>query len=215
MIYGDSLFAAGVVSAGAAVELIRGLGLAHAVKNLGYLCLRRGLKSALDDGEVLLKLVAVRLVNFKILVAGELRHSHVVFYGRAVEFFHYRTAYAAAGAGGHLDKAVMYLAVFNVLECRHAVFNAVNRHVGVFRVVLRHGFEYAAGRREEARAAVIVRVRLTGKLNARRLEPACQLVECQNGVNYAFVVLRLVFFRNAGTDENSLAFGYLRFISLQ
>ena len=44
----------------------------------------------------------------------------------------------------------------------------------------------------------------TGKLNTRRLEPACQLVECQNGVNYAFVVLRLVFFRNAGTDENSL-----------
>ena len=39
VIYGDSLFAAGVVSAGAAVELIRGLSLAHAVKNLGYLCL--------------------------------------------------------------------------------------------------------------------------------------------------------------------------------
>ena len=98
----------------------------------------------------------------------------------------------------------MYLVVFNVLERRHAVLNAVDCHVGVFRVVLRHCFEYAAGRREEARAAVLVRVCLACKLDARRLEPACQLVECQNGVNYAFVVLRLIFFCNAGTDENSL-----------
>ena len=98
----------------------------------------------------------------------------------------------------------MYFAVFNVLECRHAVFNAVNRHVGIFRVVLRHGLEYAAGRREEARAAVLVRVRLAGKLNACRLEPTCQLVKSQNRVNYALVVLRLILFGNAGADKNGL-----------
>ena len=98
----------------------------------------------------------------------------------------------------------MYLAVLNILERGYAVLDAVYCHIGVFRIILRHGLEYAAGRREKARAAVLVGVCLAVKLNARRFKPACQLVKGQNRVNYALVVLRLILFGNAGADKNGL-----------
>ena len=47
------------------------------------------------------------------------------------------------------------LAAFDIPQRRHAVLRTVYRHIGVVRIVQRHGFQYSAGRREEARTAVL------------------------------------------------------------
>src|SRR5699024_7796963 len=67
--------------------------------------------------------------------------------------------------------------------------------------------EYSAGGGEEPRAAVLVVIHFGRKGNFCLFKPVCQLLEGQNGVYDAGVVIRLVLFCDAGTYKYRLGVG--------
>ena len=83
---GDRLFAAGIVAAGAAVQLVCRLYLAHLTQRLGYLGLGRVGQPLRDYLKLLMKSGAIRLLDFKILLSGIARDGSIVTHRRAVDF---------------------------------------------------------------------------------------------------------------------------------
>ena len=128
-----------------------------------------------------------------------------------MEFLHDRAADATADARGHFYKAAMYLAAFNVVQRRDTVFDTVNGEVCIAGHVALHGFEYAARRGEDARAAVVVRVHNVLRLNAGALQPAGKLLKGQHGIHRAAALFGFILFGDAWTDKNGLAAGVLSF----
>ena len=124
---------------------------------------------------------------------------------------HYRAAYAASDTSRHLNEALMNISAFNIPESGNAVFNAVNGHIGVVRILCRHRFEYSARGREQSCAAVFIGILLLFKLNMLLIEPSSQLIKCQYGIDYSFIKLSFVLFCHAGPDKDGLCVGITPF----
>ena len=120
-------------------------------------------------------------------------------------FLHDRATDAGADARGHFDEAVVHLAAFNVLQRGDAVLHAVQRHIAVAGRVLLHGLENAAGRREEARAALFAGHTVLTDRNVLFSQPLGKLLERKHRVHDVLVLLRLVLLGHAGADEHRLA----------
>ena len=118
--------------------------------------------------------------------------------------FHNRSADAASDTRRHLDKALVYLSVFNILESGDTVLNAVKCHIGISGCVLCHRLEDSSGRGEETCAAFGRVVKLLIKRDMLSLEPVGKLFKGKHSVNRTLVIFCLVLLCNAGTDEYRL-----------
>ena len=123
-------------------------------------------------------------------------------------FFHYGTAYATSAARRHLDKTIFNLSVFNVAERRYAVFDTVDRQICILVGLPRHCFQNSARRREKSRAAFFDVIHIRRQRNMRFFQPFGQFLESKNGVGVSFVIVRLVFFRNARPDKHDFCAGH-------
>ena len=159
---------------------------------------------AIDGREEVLHQRNVWLVNVKVPSAGVCRHRHVALDGIATVLLHHGATDATARAGGHLDKALVNLALRDVLECGDAVLHAVKRHVRVLGRVLRHGLEDSARGGEEPRTALVIGNDLALELDALLLEPIRQLLKGQDGIHCLTVLLALILLCDARTDKHRL-----------
>ena len=121
-----------------------------------------------------------------------------------MEFFHNRAADTAADARRHFDKATVHAASFNVTQSGDTILRSVDSHVCVTRILGVHCFENAAGGREKSCTAVFIVIHFRLQFNILRLEPICQLVKGQNGINNALVILSFILLGNARSDKYSL-----------
>ena len=115
LINGYSLFPAGVIAAGAAVQLLAGLEFAHLPQNIPDLGFA-GHHGFLFDGlKALAQLPAFRLLDLKILVAGIPGHCQIVLQRAVTVLLHHRAPGTAAHAGAHFDEAVVDFALLDLL----------------------------------------------------------------------------------------------------
>ena len=126
-------------------------------------------------------------------------------------FLHNGTAHAASDTSGHFDKRVPDAAVFDFTERRYAVFNAVDCKICIICRIAVHCFENTAGCREIARAALFLGIALGFKLDMLGIEPIRELLEREHSVGNSRVIIRLVLFGNARTDENGFRLGIALF----
>ena len=98
----------------------------------------------------------------------------------------------------------MNIPLLNLMQRGNAVIHAVKRHICIAGRVLRHRLENTARCREEARTALLFMVHLLRKLDILSFQPVGQLFKGQNRIHDAFIILRLILFGDARTDEDRL-----------
>ena len=204
--HGDGFFAAGLVAAGSAVQLVRRFYLARAFEYRADLVF-----GGHDFGHAYVAAVLVQELggvsgNAEILLARVLEYRFVVADGGVAVLFHDGAAYAAARARVHLDKAVMHVARRDVGQSRFAVLHAVHGEIGVaaaFGYI--HSPDHAAHDGEEARPRLFLVVLAVLHGHARAFEHRSQLAEGEHRVHRS--VVRLVLFGQAGTDEHRFCSG--------
>ncbi len=169
--HGFRFFAAGVVAAASAVELILGFCFAQFAKHLLNRRAADMHAAGRERGKFLIQLLLRRIEHIKVLLAGGMVHREKFLHGRAAVFAHNRPAHTATRARGHLDETFVKLVVQNVLYGLDAVFDTVHAHIGITGAVSSHGAEYPSRRREEARLAVLIVVGKRFEYDMRFVEP--------------------------------------------
>ena len=158
----------------------------------------------LDDREMLFQGKCIGLIYVEVTCTCVLCNRHIIVSRGAMIFFHNRSTNTASNARRHLDKALVYLSAFNILEDGDTVFNAVKCHIGISGSVLCHCLENTAGGREEARTTFGCFIKLLFKLNMFVLQKIGQFLKGENRIYDALVIFCLVFFCYARTDEYGL-----------
>ena len=192
MIYRNCLIPASLIAAGAAVELILRLRLAHLLEDSLYLKLAGHHAVNADITVLAVHLLLRQVPDVKIIFAGIVTDRLEVPHGTAAEFFHDGTAYTAPHAGRHLNEAVAEITLLNILERLYAVIHAVNRHICISRSIAVHGFEYAAGGRKKSGTAVFILCHTLFRHGVFTLKPKRQLLKGQHAVRIAGEALRLI-----------------------
>ena len=156
-----------------------------------------------DKLEVVVNCLGSRLINVEVPLAGILVHRNEILNRQAFVMVHCRAVDAASGAGTHFDEAAAHIAADNILNRGDAVFEAVDRHVCIIRIIARHRAQNAARRREQARAALIVFVLAGLHRDLLAVQPSGQLLKGQDAVDIrTLVALRL--FGDTGANKDRL-----------
>ena len=105
----------------------------------------------------------------------------------------------------------MNLPVLNIPQRRNAVFNAVQRHVGILRRITTHRFQNAAGRREKPGAASRISFHVRFQFDPFRFQPVRQFLKGQHRVYGVPVVGRFILLCNTRPDKDGLGFRHSLF----
>ena len=125
----NCFFPTGTITAGTAIEFVTGFHLSHLTKGLGNFNLTWDGCAAINGFKLFYKLIRFRLGHIEISISGIIRNGQIILDRGPMKFFHYRAPYAAANAGGHFNKTVMYITALNVFKSSDTVFRAVNCHI--------------------------------------------------------------------------------------